>query len=147
MLLLNRSFFGLQSAWLPTTVALANLGLNAILDLAFYRLGTWGIPLATSVVNIAGAVALAILLRNRVGDIEIRRTLWAAVRIVVAAGALALVSWGVWRGLDYALGDSFGAQLVVVTGALAAGALVYLAACLVLRVEETRPLLRLLRLR
>src|SRR5207344_1513048 len=75
MLLLNRSFFGLQSAWLPTAVALANLGLNAILDLSFYRLGTWGIPLATSVVNIAGAVALAILLRNRVGDIEIRRTL------------------------------------------------------------------------
>ena len=39
MLLLNRSFFGLQSPWLPTTVALANLGLNAILDLSFYRLG------------------------------------------------------------------------------------------------------------
>ena len=92
-------------------------------------------------------MALAILLRNRVGDIEIRRTLWAAVRIVVAAGALALVSWGVWRGLDAALGDSFGAQLIVVTGALAAGGLAYFGACLVLRVEETRPLLRLLGLR
>ncbi len=147
MLLLNRSFFGLQSAWLPTTVALANLGLNAILDLSFYRLGTWGIPLATSVVNIAGAVALAILLRRRVGDIDIGRTLAVGARVVIAAGALALVSWGVWRGLDGVLGDSFGAQLVTVAAALTAGGVVYIGACLLLRVEEARPLLRLLRLR
>src|SRR5262249_25022492 len=45
MLLLNRAFFSLQSNWIPTAVALANLGLNAVLDWAFYRFGTWGIPL------------------------------------------------------------------------------------------------------
>ena len=147
MLLLNRSFFGLQSPWLPTTVALANLGLNAILDLSFYRFGIWGIPLATSVVNVAGAIALAVLLRRRVGDIEIARTLRAGVRIVLAAGVLAIVSWGVWQGLDSVVGGSFGGQLVMVSAALAAGGLAYLAACLLLRVEETRPLLRLLGLR
>ena len=35
MLMLNRAFFSLQSPWLPTGVALANLGLNAVLDVAF----------------------------------------------------------------------------------------------------------------
>ena len=43
--MLNRAFFSLQSNWLPTTVALGNLFLNAILDFAFYRFGVWGIPL------------------------------------------------------------------------------------------------------
>lgn len=147
MLMLNRSFFGLQSPWLPTAVALANLGLNALLDLSFYRLGIWGIPLATSVVNIAGAVALAVLLRRRVGDIEIGRTLAVAVRILAAAGVLALVSWAVWSGLDSALGETFGEQLVAVTLALAAGAAVYIGTCWLLRVEETEPLLRLLGVR
>ena len=54
MLMLNRGFFSMQAAWIPTWVALGNLGLNAALDAAFYKLGIWGIPLATSVVNIAG---------------------------------------------------------------------------------------------
>ena len=54
MLMLNRGFFSMQAAWIPTWVALGNLGLNAALDASFYKLGIWGIPLATSVVNIAG---------------------------------------------------------------------------------------------
>ena len=47
MLMLMRTFFSLQSNWIPTTIALANLGVNAALDAVFYRLGIWGIPLAT----------------------------------------------------------------------------------------------------
>jgi putative peptidoglycan lipid II flippase len=147
MLLLNRSFFGLQSPWLPTVVALANLGVNAVLDLAFYRLGIWGIPLATSVVNIAGATALVILLHRRIGDIGIAGVLSAAGRVVVAGAILAPVAWGTWRLLDSALGDAFLPQLVALAAALAAGAVVYVALCSALRVEETKPVLRLLGLR
>ena len=60
---------------------------------------------------------------------------------------LALVSWAVWSGLDSALGETFGEQLVAVTLALAAGAAVYIGTCWLLRVEETKPLLRLLGVR
>ena len=42
MLMLNRAFFSLQSNWFPTIVALANLALNAALDVALYRVGIWG---------------------------------------------------------------------------------------------------------
>jgi putative peptidoglycan lipid II flippase len=147
MLLLNRSFFGLQSPWLPTLVALANLGVNAVLDLSFYRLGIWGIPLATSVVNIAGATALVILLHRRIGDIGIAGVLSAAGRVVVAGAILAPVAWGTWRLLDSALGDAFLPQLVALAAALAVGAIVYVALCSALRVEETKPVLRLLGLR
>ena len=52
--MLNRAFFSLQSNWIPTLVALGNLFVNVVLDLLFVPLGVWGIPLATSLVNIAG---------------------------------------------------------------------------------------------
>ncbi len=56
--MLNRGFFSLQSPWIPSWVALGNLGVNAVLDAVFYRFGIWGIPLSTSLVNIAGTAAL-----------------------------------------------------------------------------------------
>lgn len=145
MLMLNRAFFSLQAPWLPTAVALANLGLNAALDAAFYPLGIWGIPLATSVVNVAGAVVLLHLLRQRVGGVEVRETARAALLILLACGAMAVITRSAWQGLDAALGRSFGAQAVALALALAAGALAYLIGCLLLEVRETRPLLRLLR--
>src|SRR5205823_846889 len=74
MLMLNRAFFSLQSNWIPTVVALGNLALNAILDGAFYSFGVWGIPLATSFVNIAGTAALLVLLRRRIERIEAAAT-------------------------------------------------------------------------
>jgi putative peptidoglycan lipid II flippase len=143
MLMLNRAFFSLQSNWLPTLIALANLGLNAALDAVFYRVGTWGIPLATSLVNIAGTAALVIVLRRRVGDVEVAPTLRATARITAAAAALGGVSFGVWYGLDQALGRSLGAQIVSLGTALAAGSAAYLLCCRLLGVRELEPLLAL----
>src|SRR5207302_816549 len=111
MLMLNRAFFSLQSNWIPTWVALGNLGLNAALDAAFYRLGIWGIPLSTSLVNIAGTAALVYCFRRRLGSLEESRTTDAVLRIAAASAALAAVSFPVWWALDHALGRSFGGQL------------------------------------
>jgi putative peptidoglycan lipid II flippase len=147
MLLLNRAFFSLQQNWIPTLVALANLGVNALLDLAFYRFGTWGIPLSTAVVNVAGTAALLVLLRQRLGRIEGGRTAASFVRIVLASTALAAASYAVWRALDDVFGRSFAAQVVSVGGGLAAGIAAYLLACRVLRVREIEALLSLGRLR
>ena len=71
MLMLNRAFFSLQENWIPTAVALGNLGLNALLDWAFYRVGVWGIPLSTSIVNIAGTAVLFWLLRERLDGLPL----------------------------------------------------------------------------
>jgi GTP-binding protein LepA len=73
MLMLNRAFFSLQSAWIPTAIALGNLALNVVLNAFLYRVGVWGIPLATSIVNIAGTAALLIVFRRRLGRIDGRR--------------------------------------------------------------------------
>ena len=141
MLMLNRSFFSLQSPWVPTTVALLNLGINAVLDAVFYRFGTWGIPLSTAVVNIAGTVALLWFLRRRIGRIELKETVRSTVLVLVASAALAVVSHEVWAALDSVLGRSVGAQIVSLLVALGAGAATYLGVCLLLGVRELRPLL------
>jgi putative peptidoglycan lipid II flippase len=143
MLMLNRGFFSLQSPWIPTAIALANLALNAALDAAFYRFGTWGIPFATSLVNIAGTALLLILLRQRLRRIEFTRTASATARIVVASAALGAVSYGIWRGLDEAFGRALWAQLVSVGSALTAGTAVYLVSCRLLGVRELNALLAL----
>jgi putative peptidoglycan lipid II flippase len=143
MLMLNRAFFSLQSNWIPTLVALANLGLNAALDAAFYRLGIWGIPLSTSLVNIAGSAALLVLLRRRFGSFELGETGRSFCLVVLASAALAAAAYPAWRGLDAALGRSFGGQVVSVVAGLAAGALAYLVSCRLLRVRELDALLSL----
>ena len=91
--MLNRAFFSLQSPWIPTWVALGNLGFQVVLDIAFFRLGVWGIPLATSLVNLAGTGALILLFRRRIGSVEGRRIIDTYGRTIVAS----LVRRGAWR--------------------------------------------------
>ncbi|MGZ8695591.1 MAG: murein biosynthesis integral membrane protein MurJ [Gaiellaceae bacterium] len=143
MLMLNRGFFSLQEAWLPTWVALGNLGLNAIFDALLFWVGVWGLPLATSLVNIAGTVALLYFLRRRVGPLELGASVGAVGRMLVAAVPLAIVTYGVWWTADDVLGRSFLSQAVSVTAALVAGGAVYLAACRALGLRELRALLSL----
>jgi putative peptidoglycan lipid II flippase len=145
MLLLNRGFFSLQSNWIPTTVAFANLGLNAALDAAFYRFGTWGIPLATSLVNVAGSAVLLVLMRRRLGRIGFGEIANSVVRILAGAAALAAAAFATWYALDQALGRSFVGQLVAVGLALVVGTSAYLLACRALRVRELGALLALRR--
>jgi putative peptidoglycan lipid II flippase len=143
MLMLNRAFFSLQENWVPTLVAVANLGLNAALDAVFYRFGTWGIPLATSIVNVAGTAALLIVLRRRLGRLQLGETADSVARILAASAVLGAVTFGVWYGIDEALGRSLGGQIVSVVSALLTGTLTYLLAARALHVRELGALLGL----
>ena len=136
MLMLTRGFYGLQSNWIPTGVAVGTLVLNAVLDVSLYRVGIWGIPLATSLANIVGAGLLVFLLRRRVDGLDLVRVMGVIVRVTVASIALGAVAFGVWDAIDRALGRSVGAQIVSLCVSLALGLLVYLGACRLLRVRE-----------
>jgi putative peptidoglycan lipid II flippase len=143
MLMLNRSFFSLQENWIPTAVALGNLGVNAVLDIAFSSFGTWGIPLSTAFVNLAGTAALLLALRRRLGRIDFGTVADSFVRILAASLVAAGVGFAVWWGLDSETGRSLGGQLASLMPALAAAVGVYLAGCQLLRVREMQALLSL----
>ena len=143
MLMLNRAFFSLQENWFPTAVALGNLALNALLDFAFYRFGTWGIPLATAVSNVVATAALMVLLRRRLGRIGGAGITFTVAKIVAASAVVAVLSYAVWRPLDDTLGRSFPAQAVSLGAALLIATAAYLAVCRALRVREMQALLSL----
>jgi putative peptidoglycan lipid II flippase len=143
MLMLNRAFFSLQDNWVPTTIALGNLFINGLLDVAFSPLGIWGIPLATSIVNIAGTAALLVMLRRRLGRIEFGEMVSSFSRVLVAGAAAGAVAFVVWKPLDSAFGRGLGGQLLALLPALLAAMVVYLAGARALRVREMQALLSL----
>jgi putative peptidoglycan lipid II flippase len=143
MLMLNRAFFSLQENWVPTLVALANLFVNAILDVAFSSVGVWGIPLSTSIVNIAGTAALLLLLRRRLERIEFAEVVSSFARVAVAAAVAGAVAFAVWKPLDAVAGRSLAGQLASLVPALVAAVVAYLGACRALRVREIQALLSL----
>jgi putative peptidoglycan lipid II flippase len=147
MLMLNRGFFSLQSPWIPSWVAFGNLGLNALLDAVFYRFGIWGIPLSTSLVNIAGTGALLFFFRRRMRSFGLGETYRSFILVTVASAALAVVAWGIWHGLDAELGQSLAAQIVSLGAGLALGYAAFFGMCRLLGVRELETMLRLRRAR
>jgi putative peptidoglycan lipid II flippase len=143
MLILNRSFYAVQTNWIPTAVALGAVGLNAGLDAVFYRFGIWGIPFATAVVNIVGAVVLFELMRRRVGLEPLARTAGVVARVALAGALAAGAAFAVWYGLDGWLGRAAGAQVVSVGAALVVSGLAYAVASRALGVRELEALLLL----
>lgn len=146
-LLLTRTFFSLQRPWVPTAIAAGNLAITALAALGLYRFGVGGIVAATAIATAASVLAQCAILRRLLGGLELRRLATAAIRIVLAAAALAAVSLGVWDVLDGALGRGLGGQLASLGSALAAGGLVYLGAARLLRLAELEQMTRLLRRR
>jgi putative peptidoglycan lipid II flippase len=144
MLMLNRAFFSLQTPWMPTAIALGNLAVNSVLAAALYRVGAWGIPLATSLANIAGTAALLFVFRRRLGRIEFGETARAVLRITIASAVLAAVAYPVWHVLDDALGRSLWGQLASLGSAVVLGFAAYLISCRLLGVRELDALLSLL---
>ena len=75
VLMLTRAFFSLQRPWVPTTLAVGSLAINAILSYVLAeQLGIAGIVIGTAVSNAALVIAEAIWLRRR-SDFH-----WAPVR-------------------------------------------------------------------
>jgi putative peptidoglycan lipid II flippase len=145
MLMLNRAFFSLQSPWVPTAIALATLALNVALNAVLYRVGVWGIPLATSLVNIVGTGALLVVLRRRVGRVGVSGIVSSFASTTAASALAAAAAFAAWYGADGALGRSLAAQAVAVGVGLGAAAVGFVAAARILRIRELDAVLSLVR--
>ena len=140
--LLNRAFYSIRKSWWPLVTGVVNLGLNALLDWAFYkRLGVGGITLSTSLVSLFNFFGLAVLLRRNIGSIDELRVLRSFARAIVALIPLAGVSYGVWWGLDHMLGRTNPAQIVSVGAAYILGAGAYFLAGRAMHMEEARDII------
>ncbi len=146
--LLNRAFYSIQKPWVPLTVGVVNLALNAALMLLLYKpMGVGGITLATSLVSLFNFFALMLLLGPRIGGVDARRVAWSAGRSIIALVPLAAAAYWVWWGLDAALGRDLWAQIISVGLAYVAGGAVYCLAAWLMRMPELRDVLNVLRRR
>ena len=136
-------FYAVQTNWIPTAIALGAVALNAALNAGFYRLGIWGIPLATASVNVVAAVMLLVMMRRRIGLEHVGRTVGVVLRIAAAGVLAAAAGFLAWYGLDEWLGRSVGAQLLSLTAGLVVAGLVYAGAARALGVRELEALLLL----
>ena len=136
-LLLTRTFFAMRDAWVPTTLAMANLAVNAILSFALYKpLGIAGPVIGTVVASIGMTVGQLWILRRRLGHIELGVLINSTVRVTVASAGAAALAWVVWSWLDGVVGEALVGQLVSVGLGITAGIGLYGAAVLLLRVPE-----------
>ena len=142
-LILNRTFYAVQTNWTPTAVAVGAVVLNAVFDAVFYRLGIWGIPLATSTVNVIVVAVLVVMLRRRIGLERLRRTGGAVLRIGAASVLAAAVALGAWYGVDSAVGEGALGQLLALAAGLGAAGIAYLVTVHALGLSELEALLLL----
>ncbi len=84
VLMLTRGFFALQRPWIPTTLAVGSLAINAIGSyLLAGPFGIGGIVIGTTLSNVALVIAEGILLRRALGGFETKRTLLAIAQILI----------------------------------------------------------------
>jgi putative peptidoglycan lipid II flippase len=147
-LLQTRTFFSLQRPWMATGLAAFDLIVSALGALLLYKpFGTGGIVAGTGIGTIAAVIAQAFVLRHEFGGLELRRLIATTIKITIAAGALAAVSFGVWDVLDNALGRGLLGQIVSLGVGLGLGGLTYLVAAKLMKIAELEQILRLLRRR
>lgn len=142
-LLLTRTFFALQLPWLPTKLAAVSLLVNTALALALYEpLGIAGVVLATAVASLVMTAQQVYYLRRELEGFELVRTLSGLAAMTAAAAVGGALAYGVWRGLDEALGRSLIDQVVSVGGALTVAFATYAGLTLLARIPEAQALVR-----
>jgi putative peptidoglycan lipid II flippase len=144
VLMLTRGFFSLQRPWIPTSLAVGSLAINATASYVLAKsMGIGGIVLGTTISNVALVLAEGYMLRRALGGFQTAQTLTTIAKVLVGAVVLGLVTYGVWYGLDSALGRSLPAQIVSVGSALAAGSAAYAGIVLGLKIPEARQIVDL----
>jgi len=147
-IILNRGFQSLQRPWLPMWVSLFNLGLNALLDWLLYKpLGVAGITLATSIVATWNFLALIYLMRRQIDGMGARALMGSIAKMLVCGGALAGVSWVIWRYTQDFFAGGIWEQLLVVVGIVLVGGGAYLGLARVFRLEDVDLLRSMIRRR
>ena len=146
---LSPAFYALDRKWTPMLVTIFGIALNIVLNwqLTFRMgLGHKGLALSTGLVATIDFFILYFLMRRAAGGMETSKVVSSFGRILVAAAGLVAVcllgrEWlGPWLKADSLLDRAWSLLAIVGTAAL-----VYFALCALLRVEEAREALSLLK--
>jgi putative peptidoglycan lipid II flippase len=146
---LSPAFYALERKWTPMLVSFVSIGLNVLLNWFFtfhFGMGHRGLALSTGLAATANFLMLYVFMRRAAGGMETFKLAGSFGRILVAAAGLAAVCvlGRGWLAPWLAAASSFDRawSLLVIIGSAAA---VYFALCALLRVEEAREAVALVR--
>lgn len=138
--LLTRTFYAMQDSRTPALVNIGAAVVNLAVDIVLaFGLG-WGVPgmaLGHAASYVVGSLVLARILQVRLGGADGARILQTLAKTLVAGLATAAAAFAAAAALGAVLDvDRLALRFVQVTGALAAGVLVFVAGALILRITE-----------
>ena len=138
---LSPAFYAIDRKWTPMLVSFASVALNLTLNYIFvFKMGLEhrGLALSTTICATLNFAALYFLMLGPAGTLDSRRFFLALARCALAAVPLGLTCWaGMHFAPELFPKPVFWQRALVLFATLGAAAMVYLAACFALRVEET----------
>jgi putative peptidoglycan lipid II flippase len=138
--IISRAFYALHDTRTPVTIGVGSMVLNLLLSLLLRPyLGHAGLALANTLATMLEMVLLLWLLTRRLGSLEWPQLSSTTVRAVVAALIMALpLQWAASYWTD-------GPAVLVGIMGLVIGAIIYLAAALLLRMRELQVVWQMVR--
>jgi putative peptidoglycan lipid II flippase len=140
--LLTRTFYAMQDTRTPALVNIAAATVNIAADVLFMKGLGWGIAglaLGQSVSYVFGTAALAVIGRRRLGGLDGSRIARSLARIVPVSALAALAAFGASVAIG-SLGDGSGIWAAQVGAGSWTGVLVFVAAALIVKIDEVRNL-------
>jgi putative peptidoglycan lipid II flippase len=144
-----RAFYAMQDTKTPFQINVAAVALNTAINIPMFAwLGVKGLAAGHAIAYIFGVTLQGRTLSKRIGGLDGRRILRAALRIGGAALGMGVVVWGLSRPLEgWLYSTDIVKEMVALAVVVGAGAASYLALARLLRVEEMDMVLGLIRRR
>jgi putative peptidoglycan lipid II flippase len=131
-------FYAIRQSRVPVIVSLWTIALSVVINVLLVRvMGFRGLALGTSLAVLTNGGALLLLLHRRLGGIERGPLALTFVKTTMASSVMAVVSVGVEHLLARAMpGSGTVAQVIRLSGAIAAGLVALTAGAKLLRIRE-----------
>lgn len=141
-----RAFYARQDTKTPWLVNIVAVVINVAIDFPLYRaMGVPGLALGHTISYVCAMLYGGYLLRRALGGLDGRRLVSSHLRIGSASLATAAVSWAVSRGIARVVDiQSMTGRVTQVGVAVTAGLILYAALAAAFRLDEFRPLLRMI---
>ncbi|HBU70280.1 MAG TPA: murein biosynthesis integral membrane protein MurJ [Elusimicrobia bacterium] len=138
--ILASSFYAFQDTKVPVKIAAAAMLLNAVLNILLMRpMGVGGLALASAISSWVNAGALAFLLRKKIGPLGINKIISSTLKTIIASAIMSVVSYMIaYRWLPAYPG-------IAMFAALAGGVASFFAAAYLLRAEEIKSIISVLK--
>ena len=146
--ILSRAFYSLHDTRTPVIIGVGTMTANLLLSFAFTRLFSligWmphgGLALANSTATFVESIIMILIMRKRLGGIELRHLLISILKALLASALMAAAVWLISENLA-------GRSNIVVTAlSVFAGLLAYLAGLWLLRSQDLNKLIGIFKLK